>query len=97
MSRRRTLGTLTRADIGKRITFTCECKMPRHVEGIIRAFTHGVFSHESAGEIDVPRVMVTIGRKGDTQIVVPFCAETHWGTPETAARLAADVENTKEQ
>lgn len=96
MSRRRKLGTLSRADIGKRITFTCACKMPRHVEGVIRAFTHGVFSHESAGEIDAPRVMVTIAPQRDTQIVVPFGSETHWATPETSARLAADVENTKE-
>ena len=88
MTSRRKLGTLTRADIGKRITFICECSRPRRVEGVIRAFTHGVFSHESAGEIDVPRVMVSV--------YAIRSHDTHWGTPETVATLAADVESTKE-
>jgi hypothetical protein len=77
MARRRTLASLSRADIGKQIEFVGT--RGRQIEGIIRAFTHGVFSHESAGEVDVPRVLVTV------QAFRSF--ESHWSTPEALATI----------
>jgi hypothetical protein len=73
--RPRKVQTLTMADIGKRITFTSEGG--RSVEGVIRAFTHGVFSNASKGETDVPLVGINI--------YAARSHEHHWARPETLA------------
>lgn len=74
--------TLAWDDIGKRIEFTGS--RGRHVDGVLRSFTHGVFSHPSAGEYDVPRVLVSVyaGRSH----------ESHWTDPESSARIHALAE-----
>ncbi|MGP5484593.1 hypothetical protein ACTXMZ_16590 [Brachybacterium alimentarium] len=97
--RRRKLKTLARADIGKHIEFTST--QGRSVAGQIRAFTHGVFSHPSAGEIDVPRVLVSVYRDNDHagQCVPLSLHESHWADPETVARIhpLAEVGLTKKK
>lgn len=75
--RRRQLKTLGWADLGKRIEFTNT--QGRYVDGNLRSFTHGVFSHPSAGEYDVPRVLVTV--------YTARLHESHWANPELVARL----------
>lgn len=82
---RRTLGTLSRRDLGKRIAF--KSLNDRHVEGVLRSFSHGIYSNTSRGEVDRPLVMVTIAPQHKTQIVSPFGAESHWGEPETRAEV----------
>lgn len=79
MARKRKLATLSRDDIGKRVAFTCTC-CGHHVEGTLRAFTHGVFSHPSAGEVDVPRVGIMVYAYRNTHV-------HHWALPETLAML----------
>lgn len=90
MSRRK-LGTLSRADIGKRITFTSTAG--RQVEGVIRAFTHGVFNSPSRGEVDRSLVLVTIVPQRVTQIVAPFGSEAHWAEPDDRAEIITTPAN----
>ena len=79
-ARKRKLGTLTRADLGKQVTFTCECvNNSRPVEGSLRSFSHGLFSHESEGVSDAALVGITVRTHRSH--------ETHWATPETIGRL----------
>lgn len=86
--RKRELATLTRADIGKHIAFTSTTGS--HVEGKLRAFTHGVFSNATKGEVDVPLVGINI--------YAYRSHEHHWATPETKAELVATPpENREEQ
>lgn len=77
MPRKRALATLNRLDIGKRIVF--ESTTGKHVEGTLRAFTHGVFSNASKGEVDVPLVGINL--------YTYRSHEHHWATPETKAEL----------
>lgn len=78
MVRKRELASLTRADIGKRIAFTNSAG--NHVEGKLRAFTHGVFSNATKGEVDIPLVGINI--------YAYRSHEHHWATPETKADLS---------
>lgn len=75
--RRRQMKTLAWDDIGKRIEFTGS--RGRHVDGVLRSFTHGVFSHHGKGEYDVPRVLVTV--------YAGHSHEAHWTDPESTARI----------
>ncbi|WP_292727132.1 hypothetical protein [Microbacterium sp. UBA837] len=68
---------MTRADIGKRITFTS--LSGRTVEGQVRAFTHGVFSNNTKDEVDVPLVGISV--------YALRSHEHHWATPETLAEF----------
>lgn len=79
MGRARSLSSLSRADIGKRISFTNAAG--NHVEGTLRAFTHGVFSNASKGEVDVPLVGINL--------YAYRSHEHHWATPETKAVIEA--------
>lgn len=88
MARKRALATLNRLDIGKRIVFVNTTG--HHVEGTLRAFTHGVFSNATKGEVDVPLVGINI--------YAYRSHEHHWATPETKAELVATPpENREEQ
>ena len=78
--RKRKLATLTRADIGKRIGFISS--QGRHVEGTLRAFTHGVFSNVSKGEVDIPLVGINL--------YTLRSHEHHWAEPEVLATLALE-------
>ncbi|MGN7978224.1 hypothetical protein ACTJJ4_11685 [Microbacterium sp. 22195] len=80
MTRKRALSTLNRADLGKRITFVSTTG--NHVEGTLRAFTHGVFSNTSKGEIDIPLVGINL--------YAYRSHEHHWATPETRAELTEE-------
>lgn len=80
MARKRALATLNRLDIGKRIAF--ENTTGRHVEGTLRAFTHGVFSNASKGEVDIPLVGINIHAARSH--------EHHWARPETKAELTEE-------
>lgn len=82
---RRKLGTLSRADIGAHIAFVTTSG--RHVEGTVRAFSHGIYSSPSRGQVDKPLVMVTLAPKRAEQIIVPFGSEGHWGEPDTKAEV----------
>lgn len=77
MARKRKLATLNRLDIGKRISF--QSTSGKHVEGVLRAFTHGVFSNPSKGEVDVPLVGINL--------YTYRSHEHHWALPETTAIL----------
>ena len=79
-ARKRKLGTLTRADVGKRIVFVST--QGRHVDGKLRAFTHGVFSNASKGEVDVPLVGINI--------YALRSHEHHWAEPDTLATLTLE-------
>lgn len=81
MAHRRKLATLTRADIGKRIVFVST--QGRHVEGTLRAFTHGVFSNASKGEVDVSLVGINL--------YTYRSHEHHWATPEALATLTPTI------
>lgn len=85
MTRKRKLDTLSRADLGKQISFTCICQNAAgHVEGIVRSFAHGVYSDRSKGEVDVPLVLVSI--------YAYRSHESHWATPATLATLTAPAQ-----
>lgn len=81
MTRKRILATLTRADIGKQVSFIGASG--RHVEGKLRAFTHGVFSNAGKGEVDIPLVGINL--------YTYRSHEHHWATPETAATVSAET------
>lgn len=76
-ARKRKLATLVPADIGKRIAFVST--QGHHVEGQLRAFTHGVFSNHTKGEVDVPLVGINL--------YTYRSHEHHWATPEDHATL----------
>lgn len=78
--RKRKLATLIPADIGKRIAFVSTQGV--HVEGTLRAFTHGVFSNHSKGEVDVPLVGINL--------YTYRSHEHHWAKPGDMATLTAE-------
>ncbi|MFM9785568.1 hypothetical protein, partial [Streptomyces scabiei] len=78
--RKRKLATLTRADIGKRIEFISS--QGRQVEGTLRAFTHGVFSNVSKGEVDTPLVGINL--------YTLRSHEHHWAEPDALATLTLE-------
>lgn len=80
--RKRKLATLTRADIGKRIRLTSS--QGRQVEGTLRAFTHGVFSNVSKGEVDIPLVGINLHTFRSH--------EHHWAEPDALATLTLEPE-----
>jgi hypothetical protein len=84
MARKRALATLSRSDSGRHIAF---CNDRGHQEGVIRSFSHGVYSRPAFGEVDKPMVMVTLAFHEPEQLVVPFGAHSHWATPETLATI----------
>lgn len=79
-ARKRKLSTLVSADIGKRIEFTST--QGHHVEGTLRAFTHGVFSNATKGERDVPLVGINL--------YTYRSHEHHWATPDDLATLSTE-------
>lgn len=86
MPRKQKLATLNRLDIGKRISF--QSATGKHVEGLLRAFTHGVFSNQSKGEVDVPLVGINL--------YTYRSHEHHWALPDTRA-LLTDAEQGGEE
>lgn len=78
--RKRKLATLVPADIGKRIAFVST--QGHQVEGKLRAFTHGVFSNVSKGEVDIPLVGINL--------YTVRSHEHHWAEPDALATLTLE-------
>lgn len=77
---RRALSSLTRTDIGAHLTATIN---GNPVEGILRAFTHGIFNEPHQARYNVPLVGITLYRPGSH--------ETVWASPDTTAELTEET------
>lgn len=86
MARRRTVGSLVRADLGKWVSF--ETTRGNRESGTLRSFSHGIYNtnihKDGLPERDVELVMITLAPPAVQQIVAPFGAYTFWCSPDTA-------------
>lgn len=86
MARRRTVGSLVRADLGKYVLF--ETTRGNRESGVLRSFSHGVYNtnihKDGLPERDVELVMITLAPPSTQQIVAPFAAYSFWCYPDAA-------------